>query len=62
MKMSKIGLSLLSVFLILFISCNNSEDENEPLYSSMSDTKVKSFYLSDDTASIVDNLSSRFLR
>ncbi|WP_455498957.1 DUF6242 domain-containing protein [Coprobacter sp.] len=60
MKMSKIGLSLLSVFLILFISCNNSEDENEPLYSSMSDTKVKSFYLSDDTASIVDNLSSRF--
>lgn len=60
MKMSKIGLSLLSVFLILFISCNNSEDENEPLYSSMSNTMVRSFYLSDDTASIVDNLSSRF--
>lgn len=60
MKMSKIGLSILSVFLILFISCNNSEDENEPLYSSMASTKVKSFYLSNDTASIVDNLSSRF--
>ena len=60
MKVSKILFSLLSVFFILFISCNDAEDEDVPLYSSYSNTMVKSFYLSDDTASIVDNLSKRF--
>ena len=60
MKVSKILFSLLSVFFILFISCNDAEDEDVPLYSSYSNTMVKSFYLSDDTTSIVDNLSKRF--
>lgn len=60
MKVSKILFSLLSVFFILFISCNDAEDEDVPLYSSYSNTMVKSFYLTDDTASIVDNLSKRF--
>ena len=60
MKVSKILFSLLSVFFILFISCNDAEDEDVPLYSSYSNTMVKSFYLSDDTTSIVDKLSKRF--
>lgn len=43
MKVSKILFSLLSVFFILFISCNDAEDEDVPLYSSYSNTMVKSF-------------------
>ena len=60
MKASKIVFFLISVFFVLFVGCNNTDDEDEQLYYSYSNTMVKSFYLSDDTASIVDNLSKRF--